>query len=75
MSYRKAMRHKISTSRKQGNNHFGFSTLAPTQRRKTPWLGSAWFEPGKDEERAAFIKQWQQETARLLKENPYLELI
>lgn len=75
MSYEKAMRHSIRKSRKQANNHFGFSTLAANERRVIPALGGVWFEPGRDEERAAFIANWQAETARMLAANPNLKLV
>ena len=48
----------------------GFDTLGPNKRRRTPWLGGTWYEPGKEEERAEFIRQWELETERLLKRIP-----
>jgi len=53
----------------------GFSTLGPNERRRTPWLGSAWFEPGMDGERKAYIKAYREETARMLKKNSKLKLV
>lgn len=75
MSYEKAVKHSARTSKKQANNHFGFTTLARSERRKSPWLGSFWFEPGMDEEREKFIRDYEAETSRMLRENPNLKLI
>lgn len=74
MSYEKAMRH-ARNPKKQRPQPMGFSTLGPNERRRTPWLGSAWFEPGMDGERTAYIKAYREETARMLKENPKLKLV
>ncbi len=52
-----------------------FSTLEAHQRRKNPWLGSAWFEEGMEEKREQFVKEWHKETERLLKINPNLEIV
>jgi len=75
MSYHKAMRHSIRKSRKQANNHFGFSTLAPGERRRHPILGSAWFEPGREAEREKFIADWHAKTEELLRQNPRLKIV
>lgn len=75
MSYTKAMRHSLHKSRKQGSNHFGFCTLAANERRRNPWLGAAWFEPGKDGERDEFIAKWHADTEAMLKANPALKII
>lgn len=75
MSYEKAMRHSIRKSRKQGNNHFGFSTLASNERRCYPVLGGAWFESGQDANHEAFIAQWQTTTFEMLKRNPKLRIV
>lgn len=75
MSYEKARRHTIRASRKQANNHFGFSTLEPNERRRNPVLGGAWFAPGEDEARAVFIAQWHEKTAQMLLENPNLRIV
>ena len=75
MSYEKAMRHRVQKSRKQANNHFGFSTLAKNERRKHPVLGGAWFEPGQEAEREAFIAQWHVTTANMLKLDPSLKIV
>jgi hypothetical protein len=75
MSYDKAMKHSIRKSRKQVNNHFGFTTLATNERREFPALGGVWFEPDRDDERAAFIANWKSETARMLVANPKLKII
>lgn len=69
------MKHSIHKSRKQGNNHFGFSALEAKERRKFPWLGKAWFETGRDQERAKFIEKYHAETERMLKETPNLVLV
>lgn len=52
-----------------------FSTLGNNERRRTPWLGSVWFEKGRDEERKKFIEDWQKETERMLKINPELKIV
>lgn len=75
MSYEKAVNHSIRASKKQANNHFGFSALASTERRVNPWLGAAWFAPGQDEEREKYIQEYEAETARMLRQNPCLKLI
>ena len=75
MSYEKAMRHSVGKSRKQANNHFGFSTLASNERRRNPWLGSVWFQPGRDAEREAFIAEWHANTELMLKANPGLVIV
>lgn len=75
MGYAKAMRHSVQKSRKQANNHFGFSTLEMNERRRSPILGGAWFEPGNDAERNAFIAQWHVTTAEMLKRNPNLRIV
>lgn len=75
MSYAKAMRHSIRKSKMQSNNHFGFSTLAPNERRSNPILGGVWFEPGQDDARNAFITKWKADTARMLAENPNLKIV
>ena len=53
----------------------GFSTLAEPERRATPWLGGYWYAPGREKERAAFIKEWDIETERLLSKNPKLIIV
>lgn len=75
MSYSKAMKHSIRKSKKQANNHFGFSTLAPNERRRRPTLGAAWFEPGQDDERAQFLLDWDARTEEMLRQNPNLQII
>ena len=52
-----------------------FSILDKNERRRKPWLGAVWFEPGMDEKRKEFIKEWSETTKRLLKENPNLKII
>jgi len=52
-----------------------FSLLGANKRRRIPWLGSIWFEPGMDEERKRFIERWKEDTKRLLKENPQLKIV
>lgn len=77
MSYAKAMKHNknIRKCRKQRNMYMGFSALAKNERRKLPWLGSAWFKKGMEAEREKYIREYQEETERLLKENPSLKLV
>jgi hypothetical protein len=52
-----------------------FNTLPANTRRKNPWLASPWFEPGMEQERAQFIRQYHKETERLLRETPDLKVI
>jgi hypothetical protein len=75
MSYAKAMRHSIRKSRKQANTHFGFSTLAPDERRRHPILGGVWFEPGQEGERTKFIEDWHAKTEEMLAQNPQLKIV
>ncbi len=75
MSYGKAMKHSIRKSKKQANNHFGFSTLAPEERRRNPILGRSWYEPGRDEERAEFVRNWHERTEEMLHANPNLKIV
>jgi hypothetical protein len=75
MSYEKAMRHSIRKSKKQANNHFGFTTIEPNERREIPALGGVWFKDGREEERKLFIEEWREETKRLLLKNPNLVII
>tara|TARA_R110000868_G_scaffold243511_3_gene499496 strand:+ start:298 stop:576 length:279 start_codon:yes stop_codon:yes gene_type:complete len=75
MSYTKAIRHSIRKSKKQANNHFGFSTLGKQERRKSPWLGRAWFEKGREQELANYLKEYHAETERMMKANPSLVLV
>ena len=73
-----SMRKAIRIQKLQNRHHMvgeSFCTISKNERRKRPWLGSVWYEPGKDEKRAEFIKQWESETERLLKENPNLKII
>lgn len=74
MSYAQAVKFSAN-HRKRKAQYMGFSALEKNQRRRTPWLGSAWFEPGMDEERRAYIAAYQAETERLLRENPDLEIV
>lgn len=74
MSYQKAMRH-ARNPRKGRRQYMGFSLIGPNERRREPWLGSSWFEPGMDEKRRKFIEAYHAETERLLKENPNLKLV
>jgi len=74
MSYRKAMKF-ASNPRKGKAQYMGFGILGQNERRCIPWLGSAWFEEGREEEREQFIKEWQEETERLLKLNPNLKIV
>jgi len=77
MSYQKAMKHhrNIRKYKKQSNMYMGFSVLGKDERRKYPWLGSSWFENGMEEQRKQFIENWEEETKRLLKENPNLKIV
>ena len=52
-----------------------FNVLEPKERREIPWLGSYWFEPGREQERADFLADWEAETKRLLKLNPDLKIV
>lgn len=75
MSYAKAMKHSIRKSRKQANNHYGFSTLERNERRRLPVLGGAWFEEGMEQERTEFIANWQRQTAVMVAANPNLRIV
>ncbi len=69
---------QIRIQKKQNKNHMvgsAFNTLGKNERRKSPWLGSAWFEDGMEEKRAEYIRAWQEETERMLKENPNLKIV
>ena len=73
-NFKKAVRiHKLQTKNRMVGKTF--CTLEQNQRRRTPWLGGSWFEPGKDEKRWRFIEEWKAETARMLKDNPALEIV
>lgn len=61
-------------SRKQASMHFGFSTLAPNERRKVPIFGRSVYEQGGEYVQKR-IAQYEAETTRLLKENPNLVLV
>jgi hypothetical protein len=62
-----------------------FNVLEKNERRKLPWLGSAWYtkeelETGvpdevQDAKRKERYAQWERETERLLKSNPNLKII
>ena len=54
-----------------------FNVLGDNERRISPWLGSYWFEDveGREAERVQRIKEWKEETERLLKINPDLKLV
>ncbi len=78
MSKYNRMAKIIRIQRKQNKSRMvgqTFNTLAPNERRRFPWLGAAWYEPGQDEKRAAFVKKWEAETARMVAVNPNLVLI
>jgi hypothetical protein len=74
MSYKQAMRFARNPKKgKAQPTHF--STLGEHERRQFPWLGSAWFQPGMEAARAAFIAEYHRETARLLRENPKMKIV
>ena len=62
-----------------------FSTLEHNERRRSPWLGSGWFDPEELEsgevkaemeaKRRERCRQWDEETERMLKANPNLKLV
>ena len=84
---------EIRIQKLQNKNHMvgkTFSVLASNERRKEPWLGSAWFVERKDyktekeyqrafvkmnKKRAERISEWHEETKCLLKQNPNLIII
>ena len=74
MSYEKAMAH-ARNPKKQRRQPAGFSTLGPNERRREPWLGGAWYQPGMEEERRLYIEAYRAETERLVKENPELRIV
>lgn len=73
MSYEKAT--KRNNRHNKACQPVGFSPLGPNQRRKEPWLGGGYYEPGMEEARDRAIKAYHAETERLLQENPNLELV
>jgi len=75
MSYAKMM--KWSKTHRKGirNLHLDFGIIGENERRETPWLGSAWYGEGKEAEREEYIRQWKEETTRMLKVNPNLKII
>lgn len=69
---------QIKVQKKQDKNNMvgeTFSVLEKNQRRKQPWLGGSWFEPGREEEREKFIAKWNKETENMLKNNPNLVIV
>ena len=76
MSYLKAMKHSrnVRKCRAQSKMNFGFSTLAPNERRKDPWFGSSVMDATPEERKAAY-DAYHVETERMLKENPSLKLV
>jgi len=74
MSYKKAMKF-ASNPRKGKAQYMGFGILGNNERRRIPWFGSSWYEEGMNEKRAEYIKEWQEETERLLKINPNLKIV
>jgi len=70
MSYKKAMKH---TPHKQ--LYYGFAILGPNERRKYPWLGRAWFLPGREKKRKAFVEEWIANTAKMLEDDPTLKIV
>lgn len=75
MSYEKAMRFARKHRKGIPQSYMGFTTLGQNERRRNPWLGSVWYEPGRDEERRQYIQEYHAETERLLRENPSLKIV
>ena len=75
MSYKQMMKWNRKHPTGGKPQYMGFSTLSKNERRRSPWLGSSWYEPGRDAERDEFIRQWKLETERMLLENPDLVLV
>lgn len=74
MSYEKAM--KFARNPKKGKAQpLGFNTLGENKRRREPWLGGCWFAEGMDEEREQYINKYHEETERLIKLNPDLQIV
>ena len=72
------MRKQIRIQKLQNKNHMVgkcFSVLGSNERRENPWLGAWAAEPANKEEVKQFIKEWHEETARMLKENPNLKIV
>jgi len=74
MSYVKAMKF-ARNPRKGKAQYMGFGLLGQNERRRIPWLGSSWYEEGREEERKQYIKEWQEETEKMLKANPNLKIV
>lgn len=75
MSYKQMMKWNRRHPTGGKPQYMGFSTLAKNERRRRPWLGGSWFEPGMESEREKFIRQWEIDTARMLQENPDLVIV
>ena len=73
-NFRKNIRiRKLQTKHKMIGQTF--NVLGPNERRDEPWLGGTWYEPGNEEKRAEYIREYQEETARMLIENPNLKIV
>lgn len=78
MSKYNRMAKIIRIQRKQNKSRMvgkTFCTIEADERRRIPWLGGVWFEPGMEQERAECIAEHQEETARMLQINPNLKII
>ena len=80
MSYKKAM--KESENKGTHKMEMIFSTIGENERRRLPWLGSAWFGIDKEDDelnyksdREKYVATWEKETEKMLKENPSLKII
>lgn len=75
-NFRKTIRvSRLQSKHRMMGAAFNPAGLGENVRRRSPWLGLAWYEPGMDEKRAAFIHEWEAETERLLKLNPKLRIV
>ncbi len=55
MSYQQAMKHWKNPRKGKKSQPMVFSTGGS----EDPWLGGVWFQPGMDEKREQFIKDWK----------------
>ncbi len=69
-NYDKAMKHSPHSQL-----YMGFTGLAPNERRGYPWLGSPWFNKGRERERAEFVYNWELDTLHMLKVDDKLVIV
>lgn len=75
MNYRQMMKWNRKHPKGGKSQYMGFSFLAPDERRRNPIFGGWQFEEGREDDVAEAIKQYHEETQRLLIQNPNLRLV